>query len=142
MANIENLDELLKKLDNLERVLDVSEPLQESCLLVENTAKQILTENGTIGTGELRNSITHQVVGDVGYIGTNLHYAPYVEYGTGLFAAGGNGRTDVPWVYCDAEGKFHSTSGQKPQPFLEPALRQSREMITKIFSIFIERELG
>lgn len=134
---IENLDRLLKKIDNLEHVLDMSEPLDEACILVENTAKK----ECPVDSGQLRNSITHQVVGDVGYVGTNVHYAPYVEYGTGVFAAKGNGRQDR-WVYCDAKGNWHSTIGQKPQPFLEPALEQNREMIAKIFAIFIERELG
>lgn len=135
--NIENLDKLLDKIDNLERVLNVSEPLQEACLLVENTAKEL----APVDTGQLRNSITHQVVGDVGYVGTNVKYAPYVEYGTGVFAAGGNGRQD-PWSYKDSKGEWHTTAGQRPQPFLEPALDSNKEMIARIFAIFIERELG
>lgn len=137
MAEIKNLDKLINKLNNLERVLDVSEPLQEACLLVETTAKQ----KCPVDTGELRSSITHQVVGDVGYVGTNKEYAPYVEYGTGVFAAHGDGRKDK-WTYKDAKGEWHTTNGQKPQPFLEPALDENKEMISRIFAIFIERELG
>jgi len=36
-----------------------------------------------VDTGRLRNSITHEVVDneDAVYIGTNVEYAPYVEYG-------------------------------------------------------------
>ena len=36
---------------------------------------------GYIG-GTLRNSITHITIGDSVMIGTNVEYAPYVEYGT------------------------------------------------------------
>ena len=34
-----------------------------------------------VDTGRLRNSISHAVEGDDVYIGTNVEYAPYVEYG-------------------------------------------------------------
>lgn len=33
-----------------------------------------------VDTGRLRNSISHAVEGDNVYIGTNVEYAPYVEY--------------------------------------------------------------
>jgi HK97 gp10 family phage protein len=87
------------------------------------------------GTGELRRSITSKVDeegGDlVGIVYTPLEYAPYVEYGTGLFAEEG-GRKDVPWHYQDDEGEWHTTSGQHPQPFMRPALNENREQIIRI----------
>ncbi len=35
-----------------------------------------------VDTGNLRNSMAHAVSGDTAYIGSNVEYAPYVEYGT------------------------------------------------------------
>lgn len=35
-----------------------------------------------VDTGRLRNSITHSVDSTTAYIGTNVEYAAYVEYGT------------------------------------------------------------
>lgn len=35
-----------------------------------------------VDTGRLRNSISHAAAGDAAYIGTNVEYAPYVEFGT------------------------------------------------------------
>ena len=72
--------------------------------------------------GELRRRITHQVQDTVGVVGTNVSYAPYVHEGTGIYAADGQGRKEVPWRYQDEEGHWHSTSGQKPQPFLRDAM--------------------
>ena len=72
--------------------------------------------------GELRRRITHQVQDTVGVVGTNVSYAPYVHEGTGIYAADGQGRKEVPWRYQDEEGQWHSTSGQKPQPFLRDAM--------------------
>ena len=66
-----------------------------------------------------------------GVVFTPLEYAPYVEYGTGLFAEEG-GRKDVPWCYQDDEGEWHTTSGQHPQPFMRPALDENREQILRI----------
>ena len=74
-----------------------------------------------VDTGNLRNSITHQV--DDGestvYIGTNVEYAPYVELGTGRYTEGGR---PTPWTYQDDEGNWHWTAGNPAQPFLKPAV--------------------
>ena len=39
----------------------------------------------------------------------------------------GDGRKDVPWHYQAEEGNWHSTSGQKPNPFLERALDENKD---------------
>ena len=127
MAEVINLEKLISKLNKLSDQ-QMEQALYKACILVENQAK----ENCPVDTGELRMSITHYVEGDTGVVGTNKQYAPYVEYGTGLFAREGNGR-QTPWSYQDAKGEWHSTKGQKPQPFLEPALLDQQKEIIKIF---------
>ena len=127
MAEVINLEKLISKLNKLSDQ-QMGQALNKACILVENQAK----ENCPVDTGELRMSITHYVEGDTGVIGTNKQYAPYVEYGTGLFAVEGNGR-QTPWSYQDAKGEWHTTKGQKPQPFLEPALLDNKKNIIKIF---------
>lgn len=112
---------------------DLRAAVGRATALVERKAK----EKAPKDTGALRRSITSEVdyaEGGLieGVVFTPLEYAPYVEYGTGLFAEGGNGRKDVPWNYQDDEGNWHSTSGQHPQPFMRPALNESREEILKI----------
>ena len=129
MAYILNFDSLLSKLDKLQE-MDLTEPLTQACLVVERDAKI----NAPADTGELRQSITFEVSDNEGVVGTNLYYAPYVEYGTGIYAVDGNGRQDA-WSYQDVEGNWHTTIGQKPQPFLEPALMDNEK---KIYDIFID----
>ena len=136
MASIENLDNFILKINNLEQVLNVGEVMEEACLLVENTAKMYCP----VDTGQLRNSITHTVTDNVGYIGTNVKYAPYVEFGTGVWAKDGNGR-ETPCSYKDAKGEWHTTAGQHPNPFLERALIDNKEVIARLFGIYTEREL-
>lgn len=104
--------------------------LKKACALVERSARQKAPK----GNGALRNSIQSRVENDgnpVGIVFTPLEYAPYIEYGTGLFAEE-EGRQDVPWHYQDDEGNWHSTSGMKPHPYMRPALEENREEIKRI----------
>lgn len=111
----------------------IKQAMGKVCALVERTAK----EKAPKDTGALRRSITSNVSEEadyiVGTIYTPLEYAPYVEYGTGLFAENGNGRSDVPWSYQDDEGNWHSTYGQHPHPYMRPALTDNKEKILQIF---------
>lgn len=124
---LQGLDELLVEIDNVASDEAIAQRLGIACALVERTAKQLAPKDN----GELRRSITSKVEGNEGIVFTPLEYAPYVEFGTGLFAEVA-GRTDVPWCYKDDEGNWHSTSGQKPQPFMRPALDQNRTEILEI----------
>lgn len=123
----EGLEEVLDSIENLADVSALDAALGKAAAIVEASAKQKAPK----GNGELRRSITSKVEDFKGIIYTPLEYAPYVEYGTGLFAENG-GRTDVPWVYKDDEGNWHSTSGMKPHPYLRPALEENREKIIEI----------
>ena len=84
-----------------------------------------------VDTGDLRNSITHQVKADENavYIGTNKEYGAYVELGTGMYYPGG--RTE-PWAYKDGKGEWHFTHGQKAQPYLKPAVADHTETYQRI----------
>ena len=74
-----------------------------------------------VDTGNLRNSITHQVQPSetAVYIGSASEYAAYVELGTGKYYPGGR---PTPWMYQDAKGNWHLTHGQRAQPYLKPAV--------------------
>ena len=89
MAQIENLDRLLKKLEKLDNI-DLDEVLNKACILVENDAKK----KCPVDKGQLRNSITHEVEGTEAVVGTNTEYAPFVVIGTGIFSSEGTGRQD------------------------------------------------
>lgn len=62
-----------------------------------------------VDTGRLRNSITHTSDGEYAYIGTNVEYAPYVEFGTSKMAA---------------------------QPFIRPAAEDHAEEYGQIFDTY------
>lgn len=127
----EGLDEVLDSIDSLGDRRQIENAMKKACALVERSAKQKAPK----GNGELRRSITSKLETEgeniIGVVYTPLEYAPYVEYGTGLFAEE-RGRQDVPWHYMDDKGEWHTTSGMKPFPYMRPALNENRENIKRI----------
>ena len=132
---IEGLEAIVEDLEGLLDEQKINKALGKACALVERAAKQKAPK----GTGELRRSITSRVENNVGIVFTPLEYAPYVEYGTGLFAENG-GRQDVPWHYQDDKGEWHSTSGQHPRPYMRPALNENREQIKRVIKEAIQND--
>ena len=130
-VRIEGLDGVLETIEDIGTQDNWEQALKQACALVERSAKQKAPK----GNGELARSITSRVENEgedlKGVVYTPLEYAPYVEFGTGLFAEKG-GRTDVPWCYQDDKGEWHTTSGMHPQPFLGPALNENREQIVRL----------
>lgn len=128
----EGLENVLSRLENVADPSSLRRAMGKACAHVERSAIQ--KAHDIRDTGALSRSITSKVEtsGDdvAGIVFTPLEYAPYVEYGTGLFAEN-TGRQDA-WSYQDDKGNWHTTSGQKPQPFLRPALNENREKITEI----------
>lgn len=127
----EGLDEILKSLDKLADTQQLNDTMGQVCALVERDAKQKAPKD----TGALARSIQSKVENNnnsiQGVVFTPLEYGAYVEFGTGLFAESG-GRTDVPWSYQDDEGNWHTTKGQKPQPYMRPAIDNNREKIVRM----------
>lgn len=127
--DLNGLENVLNALDDIAKEQKIEQALGVCCALVERSAKQKAPKD----TGALRRSITSKVEGTKGMVFTPLEYAPYVEFGTGLFAEEGNGRKDVPWRYQDAEGNWWQTYGQRPQPFMRPALYENKNKILDVF---------
>lgn len=127
MSKIDGTQEVIKGLEKRLGVEKVEANMKKACAIVERAAKEKAPKGKT---GDLRKFIASAVVVEegevIGKVYSPLEYAPYVEYGTGLFAEEG-GRKDVPWAYKDEEtGELIFTSGQKPMPYMRPALEDNR----------------
>lgn len=143
-ANIEGLDDLLNKLREVADPQAYHDAIEKSCRIVEFAAKQNCSGLFTNPTGTLRGSITHEVVEEgnqiAGYVGTNIEYAPYVEFGTGKFAENGRG---TPWSYTNERtGKTVWMNGSRPKPYLRPALEDRRERVRQILVAAINSATG
>lgn len=130
--NFEGLDGIIKKIDKIDDVKSLTSAMYDACDLVESSAKDKAPKD----TGALRRSMQSkvEVTGNEidGIVFTPLEYAPYVEYGTGLYAENGNGRK-TGWAYKDEKtGETIWTRGQHPQPYLRPALEENKDKIKQI----------
>lgn len=129
---INGIEELSQKLTGIVDEGHLHNVVGRACALVQRTAMQ----KAHIDNGTLKASIKSDVVHDggdiIGIVYTPLEYAPYVEFGTGLFAENGNGRKNVPWHFQDDKGEWHSIVGSKPYPFMRPALDENREKIVRM----------
>lgn len=101
--------------------------LEAGALKIQNAAKQLAPKK----TRTLSRSITIEIVTGSGgrieaRIGPSVEYGKYIEYGTGIYAEGGNGR-QTPWVVKGAGGKFFTTQGAKPRPYMRPAFDENRD---------------
>lgn len=128
IEGLEGLEDIIKDMVDTDKMVAA---MGKACALVEKEAKI----NAPKDTGALRRSISSKVEVDgkevIGTVFTPLEYAPYIEYGTGLFAESG-GRKDVPWHYQDDKGEWHSTNGIHPCPFMRSALLDNRNRIKNI----------
>jgi HK97 gp10 family phage protein len=126
------LEDVLERLEGIADLEKFPSAMEKCCLLVETEA----VKKAPKVDGILRQSITSKVSEDglQGIVFSPLEYAPYVEYGTGLYSEHPmGGRKDVPWIYQDEKtGEFIATSGQHAQPYMRPALDENREKILEI----------
>lgn len=94
--------------------------LERCGLQAEGYAKDL----APVDTGALRNSISHKVdeAEPAAYIGTNMDYAAYVEFGTGHYSTTGGGTPKTHWAYMGEDGEWHIGKPMKAQPYLKPAV--------------------
>lgn len=157
---IQGLDGVFERLEGIADAAKAKQAITKAVLLVERQAK-INAQGLSEGDGTLAGSIASRIDDYSGVVYTPLFYAPYVEYGTGIEAKHPThpGRQDVPWVYVEHSGEprqgaqksftpeeakqavailrgkgleAHYTYGQKPQPFMRPALDDNRDKIVEI----------
>lgn len=138
----DNSDAVLEELENkLKLALDTMGREAEG-YAKQNLAKS-MSENPSPEwrrSGHLLNSIGHKTIlsDKAVYIGTNVEYAPYVEWGTGIYATNGQGRP-TPWVWTDDKGKKHFTRGMKPRHFLKNAVDRHIDDYREIFEDILKQ---
>jgi hypothetical protein len=99
-------------------------------------------KNSRVDSGQLKSSWSYAVDEEAGeaQIGSPLENAIWEEFGTGEYALNGDGRKNLPWVYQDGKGEFHTTSGKKPNRTLFNAYNTLKDaLIKRAESIFKER---
>ena len=102
---------------------DTKKAVNACALKVERDIKASMTPNGpsapgeapAVDTGRLRASIAHRVEMESGeavaFVGTNVEYAPYLEFGT---------------------------TRMQPRPFMVPAIERNREWIKNKLAVVVK----
>lgn len=80
-----------------------------------------------VDTSRLLQSIQHSVQGNEVYIGSDISYAPIIEFGSGPYSTTGGGTQKEHWVYQGDDGEFHMAFPQMARPFLKPAASEHTE---------------
>ena len=136
---VEGSEELVRRFNAIatKKAQETKDAIKETALNVQKKAKK----RAPVDNGHLRASIKlkpHQSGFSID-VGSELPYAVYQEWGTGIFAnhPSISGRK-TPWVYKSPKtGEFVFTRGNKPQPFLHPAFESEKpEYIRRINKIF------
>lgn len=125
--------------------------MNKATQLVHGQAKEL----APVDKGQLGESI-HMQVKDTGKtlegrVYTNVEYAAYVEFGTGIT---GNGTypyeveglsleyKDKGWAYFDEDkGEWIYTKGQEAQPYMYPALKENEKTIKQMFKNGVHTKL-
>ena len=106
--------------------------LTAACKIVQTDAKA----DCPVDQDELRPSIVYKVFTDDAKVGTNVDYAPHVEFGTKAHTI----KVKSAKVLTDGKkffGKVVNHPGTVAQPFLRPALDNNRTKITKLIGDFL-----
>ena len=107
--SIEGIDNVVDKLTQYAS----GDKIQRGLAMAGEVVRAHAVANCPVATGRLKGSIVSQVDGDSVAIGPTADYGIYVEFGTG------------------------SKSGQAPQPFLVPALKNNiSEIIAKFKEVY------
>ena len=152
MANvsIKGIDRLTQRFNKIAN-LELREAMNKATQLVHGQAKALAPAD----TGQLRGSIHMQVKNKgnelEGRVYTNVEYASYVEFGTGIKGNGTYPYTvegltleykNKGWAYYDEDkGEWIYTKGQKAQPYMYPALKQNEKAIKKILKEGVHTKL-
>lgn len=150
-VSIKGVDRLTQRFNKIAN-MELRGTMNEAVKLVHGQAKDLAPVGDT---GNLAGSI-HMQVKDTGKelqgrVYTNLEYAPYVEFGTGI---NGNGTypyeveglnleyRDKGWAYFDEDkGEWIYTKGQEAQPYMYPALKENEKTIKRMFKDGVRTKL-
>lgn len=143
MASIKILgkDKLLSHLEELANI-DLEDSVRKATVFVHGQAKNYATFSQGYSKGHLKGSISMETKTEgkkfIGRVYTNVHYAPYVEFGTGQ-----RGNGSYPYASeLDFSLSYKSDwAGMKAQPFMYPALKRGNEYVKKVLKADIKEKL-
>lgn len=169
--SLEGFESLMKKLSKLENSKEVlKKGMGLAVKKVQGDAKDLAPVDQGQLRNSIYTKVEEKDDEVTGIVYTNVEYAPYVEFGTGPKGMAAPKdlppeiesqlvyRNDMWWIHESQidkrvaekykfikieteQGIFYGTYGQKPQPFMYPALKQNQEVILKYLADEIKLEI-
>ena len=124
---------------NKQDLLDVEGP--GALVLINGIRSRIPVDTAAAKTSVNQHIIESTDTKLVDDVGPEVEYGPYVEYGTGIYAEGGDGRK-TPWVYKDAHGQWHFTRGMQPQPYMRPTALEDKDQIISAIEAALQLKIN
>jgi HK97 gp10 family phage protein len=136
-VTVKNYDRLLSKMKNIAN-FNTLKAMNDATKVVHAQAKTL----APVDTGNLKGSIHMEVKNKKekieGRVYTNLQYAPYVEFGTGI-----KGNGSYPYSIEGLELAYKEDwAGMPAQPYMYPALKNNEKYIKKLFKSDIKDNLN
>jgi len=134
------VDNIIKDCKTIAQTRRMKQAINKATGIVLDTAVRIVPKRN----GALQQSICMNYIdtGDeyTGRVFTNMEYAVYVEYGTGvrgaMTAATNGAKTNIPGLTYQMDW-----AGQIAQPFMYPALKWNEQKISKMIEDAIRNEI-
>lgn len=142
-AKIVGAPELEAKLKAIgDRAGDMIETaLRTGALEIQNAAKGLVPrKSSTLMRSIIVSTVSKSATGAEVQVGPSVEYGKYVEFGTGIYAEGGNGR-QTPWRFKTADGRWVTTRGARAQPFMRPGFDEGREMALQVIAEVMRDQL-
>ena len=136
---IDGLEQLIKMLNSLDADVQkyVYQGRDDLAKLIQGQAKLL----APVDEGQLRNSIELHHIEDTAVVGTNVEHAMYNEFGTGQFGDPKVPHTTKKYWRYKKDGRFYTTHGMEPRPFMRPAAKFGEKHVLEIFKKAFERGL-
>ena len=125
--------------DGLSRKLEVwADGIEREVIKgVAKTAQRIqsqASELAPVDEGNLKGSIDLSFKSPFhATVSVGASYAPYVEFGTGVYATQGSRAKHIPWTYYSPGYGWVTTSGIRAQPFWTPSLLLGEQYFNSYF---------
>lgn len=133
-VEIRNIEALVAKLRHLGENIDeiVDGGLQQGAQKIQRTAKTLIRQKGAYDTGNLHRNIVIEKIAKGYAVGTNVKYAPFIEFGTGTRGDPSVSHTQrETWRYKDSQGNWHTAHAMRPRPYMRPAFENNKTYVVK-----------
>ena len=135
-VTIKNVDRLTRRLNKIAD-MELEKAMKKAVTMVHGQAKALAPVDTGNLAGSIRMEIKKKDKNLEGRVYTNVQYAPYVEFGTGV---AGNG--SYPYEVEGLKLAYHETWGGMPaQPYMYPALKENEKRIQQLFKDGVKTNL-